>query len=296
MKSDQRALLETLAYFEQFKRALKPGELHQLVWKESFSGEQFKKALNNLVQQNIVYQDVYIGLSDQTVAETKKRQKLLEERRHKALRMAEVIYRAPGVASVILMNSTAMQTLTEASDIDFLIITEPNALYIARTFVIAQLEWLGLMKSAKQQAGKACLGYWLSSDDLNVRLYQHEMRTASYWVATMVPLAGIAGYQQLIKANNWAGNFLPNWTPHEVAHLRERESRIWNLEFSKKITKLANRVLFPVHRFKVLRDPELGRSDELVCTPNRLKLHSIDNRPQYLERMQSILDIVLAKR
>ncbi len=289
MNPTENAVLQTLAYFEQFERALTIEELHQFLWDKAVFQSGVQTIVSDLRKQKLVVMDDYIGLSKSSVASTKERQELLMVRRAKALRIASTLQQLPGVHSVILINSSALQTLTRESDIDFLLITESDSLYISCTLAIPHLELRRLMKSSHRQAGKACLGYWVTEHDLELHQYQTEMHSAAYWLASMVPLSGYAGYTRLIAENSWVHQYLPNWTMHEVAHLPELPPYTWSG------APLINRLLWPLHRAKVMADPTFRNSSEMVCTLDRLKLHSIDQRPEYGQKMQSILDILLQK-
>lgn len=283
-----RAILTTLAYFEQFKRALTKTELVQLIWDIRVFTEVVENNLYDLIKQGILRRDgSYYGLSSYTLKTTVSRQKLLTIRRDRALRIASILSKIRGIESVILMNSLAMQTVYEDSDIDLLIITDPKTLYLSRTIGLFNLKARRLAKSKSNIAGRACLGYWLSDSDLVVLQYQTEMHTAAYWVATMVPLFGLDGYQNFIKSNDWVYQYLPNWIPHQTAHLSGS-----NQTNASGIFNVLNKALFPIHRARILADPEFADSPEKVVAIDRLKLHSVDYRPSYAQKMQSILDIL----
>ncbi|GEM_PF-5953079 len=285
----ERSILETLAYFAQFERALSGYDLHQYLWDKPVFRSAVDQATNSLIKRNVIVQQQGLyALSAHSLKVTLGRQRLLEERRDLALYMAEVLQRIPGIRSVILQNSTAMQTLKPQSDIDLLVITDSKTLYSTRAAAIINLEIRGLNKRKGNQAGKACLGYWLT-DHLDLQKYQTEQHTAAYWLATMVPLVGLPGYQKLIDANRWVKDSLPNWMPHTVAHLPERPVS------SSRIFTSVEPLLYRLSKAKVLRDPEFKHSHEMVCTPTMLKLHSIDKRPSYGHKMQSILDILYSK-
>lgn len=283
-----RAILTTVAYFDQFGRALTKSELHSLMWDLGAFPEAVDHTVRDLIKHNILQQDrQYFGLSSHTLLVTLKRQGLIADWRDRALRIASILSKIRGIKSIILMNSLAMQTCYEDSDIDLLIITDPKSLYLSRTVGLLNLKVRGLAKSKSNIAGRACLGYWLPYNDLAVLQYQTETHTAAYWVATMVPLFGLDGYQNFIKSNGWVYQYLPNWIPHQTAHLSGN-----NQANAGAISNFFNHILFPFHRARILADPEFADSPEKVVAIDRLKLHSKDLRPGYAKKMQSILDIL----
>lgn len=288
----EKSILHTLAYFEQFARALTAYEIHQLLWNLSVFDSAVPSGLRKLeIQNRIISRGDLWGLSDSSIESTLRRQELVQHRRAQTLLIVQIIQKISGIRSVILMNSTAMQTCAKGSDIDLLIIARPGSLYSSRAVALAHLKWRGLAKKRGDEAGKACLGYWLSSDNLAVQKYQTEVHTAAYWIATMVPLYGIKEYRAFIEANAWVQSYLPNWKPHELAHLPEHSTEV----HGNRNVALLEQVIFRLSRTKILRDPEFRHANELVCTPSMLKLHSLDKRPSYGKKMQSILDICLSK-
>jgi len=294
MTPTENAVFSTLAYFEQFRRALMLPELHQLLWQSNV----YQTAVEDVLKRyngSVIYSQTignieYYALSSATLNATKKRQQTVREIRGRSLKIAMVIAKVKGVRSVIVMNSLAMQTLNAQSDIDFLIITNSGSLYATRTFVLANLETRGLKKNKREQAGRACLGYWLSEDNLSVKKYQTEPRTAAYWIASMVPLYGIEGYKQFIKANKWVFADLPNWREHEVAHIENYQLPITNYQL-----KWMENLLFRISKWRVMLNAEFRSSNELVCTPSTLKLHSIDKRPSYGKNTENIMQAVREK-
>jgi hypothetical protein len=289
-----QAIIKTLAYFEQFGRALNASELHSLLWRQKCTITQLTDSLSSDKKYlfrdraiNIYESERVYGLSEESLTKTIQRQKLLGQRRKEALKIAEIIVSTSGVISVIAMNSLVMQTITKESDLDFLIIVKKGLLYKTRLNILFYLKKAGLAKSKYNQEGKACLGYWLSEDNLDVKKYQTDKFTAAYWMATMVPLFGIEGYKKFIKANLWVYGYLPNWKEHAVGHIEEMqnaECRIGStgsLQVQNYGNSIIEKVAYWVSKVKIMMDPEFRNSKELVVSKDTLKLHSVDKRPGY---------------
>lgn len=294
------AVLSTLAYFAQFRRALTLSELHQYLWQKDIFHDAILDVVRRMPETIFVgnlHNEPLYGISKDSIEVTKTRQGLLAERREIALKIGRVLQKVPGIKAGIVMNGLAMQTIRASSDLDVLVIVEPGHLYSARSIAMLHLDWRGLSKSKRESSGRACLGYWLDSDHLSVKKYQTEPRTAAYWIATMVPLFGLEYYQKFINKNSWVKNDLPNWEPHEMAHLDEienRESRIHNFGRFYRYKTMED-WLHKASRWRVMTDAAFRESKETVCEPHTLKLHTIDKRPEYGRKMQSILDILSHK-
>ncbi|MFA6082378.1 MAG: nucleotidyltransferase domain-containing protein [Patescibacteria group bacterium] len=293
MNKEELSVLEVVAYFGQWQRALTFIEIKNFLYQQPLSDEQLANTVNNLCNKHKLVVDCgYIALSQSSITATINRQTTLTILRQRALRIASIISSTPYIQSVILMNSVAMQTNRKESDIDFLVITAPGHLYFARALALIKLKILGLHKNHHLQAGRACLGYWLTEDNLDVRKYRCDDRTNAMWIATMVPLFGVQTYNQFIKVNDYIFDLLPNWKKHQVAHLAGDKEQ--GLDVGKY--GVLEKIIFHLSQRKIMRDSEFANSKLLVCAPNILKMHSVDHRPNYIRKMQSILDILSPKR
>ena len=87
---------------------------------------------------------------------------------------------APFVKGVILTGSMTTGSSKKGSDIDLLIITTPKRLYTARLFVTFLTLLTGKKRSVfdKNPAGKFCLNYYLSEDNLDI--LPHDQRCANF--------------------------------------------------------------------------------------------------------------------
>lgn len=287
MDNIDASVLHTLAYFEQFNRALTLDDIYVYLWGARANRDTIKDGIYK--SKYIFKKNNYFALSQDSIELTLKRQELIIERRKSALQIADLIRQYPGVASILLMNSLAMQTVKKTSDLDFLIICKKNSLYSTRLAILAELKRKGLAKSKGAQAGLACLGYWLTEDKLDVWKYQTDELTAAYWIATMVPLYGINGYRKFIEANKWIYRLLPNWRRHEVAHIPSKNNDSYHTG------NIIEYIAYYFSRTKILLDPEFRKSKELVCTKSILKLHSLDKRPEYGKKTQNIIDNIKVK-
>lgn len=148
-------------------------------------------------------------------------QKLVQIRRRRAAASARlweraryygaVISQLPFVRMVAVTGALAVNNSEADDDIDFLVVTEPGRLWLARAFTIL------VVKMAARRGDLICPNYFLS--DQALALPERDLFTA-HELAQMVPLSGFDVYRQMMAQNSWAREIMPNM---KAIELRESE-------------------------------------------------------------------------
>jgi predicted nucleotidyltransferase len=116
---------------------------------------------------------------------------------------------APFVRAVILTGSMTIGSTNESSDIDLLIVTKERRLYLARFFVTLLTTLTGLRRTPKTKnpAGKFCLNYYLTADNLDIR--PHTARCARFHrhIIRVWDKDGIC--ERIYRQNQWLRSFEP---------------------------------------------------------------------------------------
>jgi anaerobic magnesium-protoporphyrin IX monomethyl ester cyclase len=107
----------------------------------------------------------------------------------------------PFVQMVAVTGSLSVNNPDERGDIDYLIVTEPDRLWLVRLLVI------GLVKLAQHQGVVLCPNYLVTTNALTFAT--QNIFTARELVQ-MIPLAGFETYQTLRDLNPWTADFMPN--------------------------------------------------------------------------------------
>ncbi len=138
------------------------------------------------------------GLCTRRVAGNRQADVLL----HKAKRIGRFLNRFPFVRAVGISGSLSKGYADKNADIDFFIITAPNRLWIARTF-------MHLFKKLTFLAGKQhyyCMNYYI--DETALSLEEQNIFTAIE-IKTLLPVSGASVMNLFFRQNTWANNFLP---------------------------------------------------------------------------------------
>lgn len=119
----------------------------------------------------------------------------------KGQRYGRAIASLPFVRLVAVTGTLAVNNIEPGQDIDYLIVTAPHRVWLARLFVLA-LVHLGRLEKLT-----ICPNFVFSSDAL---AQFSPSFFAAHELAQMIPLYGQETYQALLHANPWARRYLPN--------------------------------------------------------------------------------------
>jgi hypothetical protein len=203
--SIKKDILATIAYFNMFEYPLKKNEIFLFLGHcDDFS--EFERALNFLTNDSVIFKiGEYYSLHN-NLALAMKRQKGYEKALHmlkKAEKSARLISAFPYIRGVAISGSLSKYFADDETDVDFFIITAPNRLWIARTFLhlFKKLTYLLNMQDL------FCMNYFI--DESEPVILEKNIFTATE-VATILPVRGVEAFELFFKANSWTKNFLPN--------------------------------------------------------------------------------------
>jgi hypothetical protein len=127
----------------------------------------------------------------------------------------------PSIKLIGITGALAMNNTNREDDIDLLIITSQNRLWLTRFFTVLLTELLGVRRrpSVKQVRNKICLNLFLDENNLAIPVRERNLFLA-HEVCQMKPIWDKDNtYQRFIIANLWTKKYLPNWTPEIVSNL-----------------------------------------------------------------------------
>jgi hypothetical protein len=152
------------------------------------------------------------------------REALVQQRRARAVtsdrlwvrarRFGRVLSALPFVRFVGITGALAMDNCAAGDDIDVMIVTAPDRVWLTRALSIA------LVRVGKVFGDTLCPNYLISENALAL---EHQSLFVAHEFMQMVPVYGGDVYARLLCANTWAPAYLPNATG---AHHRELELRL----------------------------------------------------------------------
>ncbi len=205
----------------------------------------------------------------------------------KAKRYVPFARHLPGVRAVFVCNSVAFGTADRGSDIDLLIITDADRLWVARVFCTLFFQILGLRRHGDRIAGRFCLSFFTTEDALafeSIALRPHDPYLA-YWTAALIPIFGTAVCKKLVEQNQ---DFVMRQTgarmrfDHMDAAVRPGDSMLRNgLEFvfGKHWNRFLKAMFFPRTKRKAA---QLTDARGTIISDKMLKFHNHDRRHEFL--------------
>ncbi|MCW5848733.1 MAG: glycosyltransferase family 4 protein [Anaerolineae bacterium] len=205
------ALLKTLLYADIFEFPLTRDELvHYLIGDQADpAAVQAALATDPALTEHITRLDGFYCLRgrEATVARRLARNTSAEATWHAAHHWGRVLAHLPFVRGVMVTGALAAGNAPPDDDIDYLIVTQPGRLWLARALCTTVVRLAALVGQ------RLCPNYLLAETALH--LDEHNVFTARE-LAQTVPLYGSDVYRRWQAANAWAVDYLPHaWQVHQ---------------------------------------------------------------------------------
>jgi glycosyltransferase involved in cell wall biosynthesis len=217
----ERAIMHTLAYSDLFDFPLTAGEVHRYLIGVRATAEEVNEVLasGRLVPGRLTrIGDLFLLPGREGLAEVRRARAAVTQRlMPRAVRYGRMIAGLPFVRMVAITGSLAARNADSDSDVDYLVVTAPERLWLCRAMVIL------LVRLARRRNIVLCPNYLLSESALE--LGQEDLYTA-WELAQMVPVAGIDVYRRLRRRNAWTNRFLPNARDLEAAGRTGADDRV----------------------------------------------------------------------
>ena len=202
----ERSILKVITYFDLFNYPVSKEEIAFFL-DHPASSTDISFIIDQLVDKQYLFNfDEFYTLQDNPALLERRvkgnlRAKFLLE---KADKISRFLYRFPFVRGIGISGSLSKKFADEKADIDFFIITSPNRLWIARTF-------MHLFKKLTFLVGRQhyfCMNYYV--DEQALRIEEQNIFTATELI-TLMPVCGNGVMDNFFRANDWAINYFPNY-------------------------------------------------------------------------------------
>ena len=199
------AVLKTLHYADIFDYPLKFEEIHKYLV-EPQTVDVLKETLSGMI---VV--DGYYCLPGQEgiIKLRKKREKWSGPKLRKAKRIAGVLKFIPWIKLIGVTGALAVENSEEGDDIDLMIVTASQRLWLTRGLVVIFLLLTRQYRRPGKIKDKICPNLMLSEEALEFP--DHDLFTA-HEIVQMKPIYDrLNTYQKFLQVNGWIKDFLPNW-------------------------------------------------------------------------------------
>jgi hypothetical protein len=223
LSSSEQVVLTTLAYCDQFDFPLTVNEVTlRTPFRKWRAPADVKKVLDDLTQKKLIQKSDGEGKSKesffclynrtQVFEQRKKRQRIAQEKWQEVVNFIDTVHAIPWIKAIFVTGSFAMKNSEVDDDVDFLLVTAPETLWLTRICVTFLAFLKGRRRSWQGEEKRSwCLNLWLDDEHLAMVSSQRNLYTA-YEVAQAYPVFNRHHTVDLFyEQNTWIKDFLPNW-------------------------------------------------------------------------------------
>jgi hypothetical protein len=287
-------VVRVLAYYDLFEYPVRSDEIGLYLPVPGISSYELEGSLAELVADGKIRKSrgfYYLPHRDGAVVD---RRIAMEEQGHRMWRIARVMASlmrfTPFVRGVLVSGQLCRYIADEQSDIDYFIVTEPRRLWIVRTLFVLFRRTL-LFNSRKY----FCTNYYVTSDNLVIR---ERNPYVACEVASLKPIYNHDMFERFIVANDWVGEFYPNFSIDRVeirrgveggARLRSMLERLMPAGLGDRLDR---RLMETTRKFWQRKFPGLDArayESSLRTRRDESRAHPNDQAPRVLERYNEAL-------
>ena len=285
----ERAILETLAYSDVFNYPLTLDELHRYLTYPA-TKDELLNCLTSLPSISSV--SGFYFLPHRTAIVDIRRQREIASRSafRRAVFYGRILGSLPFVRMVAMTGSLAVLNLSKDADMDYMLVTAPRRLWLARAFTVTFGRFMRLF------GDKICINVLVSESALEWD--SHDLYAARE-MCQMIPITGMDVYLCLRKANAWVESHLPNAksAPISQAVARDAISRyslqqLFELPFCGKLGDLLETWTMNFQIKKITRTYGAGTEAKFstdLCQANFHNHHTMTDQ-SFRERLALLAD------
>lgn len=207
-----KSILRTLLYYDIFSHPLTEEEVYFFLQENTVSKKEIMEVIQTLtrldeIEFGLKEGYVFIKPAEKNIA-VRKDKEIYSRKMWRFARIAtQIIKRCPFVRCVMVTGSLSKNSSYKDSDLDFMVITERNRLWIARTLLML-FKKIFLFNSYKF----FCINFFITEDHLEIEDKNIFTATEIIHIKTTYnePLM-----MKFLKANSWVTDFFPNYHCNE---------------------------------------------------------------------------------
>jgi len=279
MNALEESILKTLCYRDLFDYPLTGGEIAEFLIEGDAHPSQVERVLAQLEAEGKIGQSqgFYYLSGREKIAAVRRQRELISERKYaRALKLAQILRRFPWIRAVFITGALAAGNAEKEADLDFLVITRRNRVWLTRLGAYLLFSVLGWKRPREvvEAPDQVCLNMFLAEDELAVPDEEQNLFTA-HEVALSRPLwAKDFLHQRFLGENPWVKNFLPNVELPEVKIPALKPSSRQVAVIQGVVKPIFNLADWVSHRLQLLY--MRGRRTREVVERNRILFHPID--------------------
>lgn len=290
-----QAILSTLTYFDIFEIPVTKTEIiENLLFLKSNENE----IDNELI--NIKNEDGYYSLNLKK-SDYEEKFERSKEYWKKVEKFRFLFSLCPFIKLVCVCNSLCINDTNEDSDIDLLIVTEKDKIFLARLFVTILTSLFRIRRHGQKIKMRFCLSFFVSESNMDfskIALKPYDIYLA-YWIKTLQPICGdYKVYEKLISENeSFMNDYFTNQTILKKDHFKERN---YVENFIKKLTETIFSAKFINSKCKAIqlnralnKMHALSNQSGTIINDQMLKFHDNDMREKIRSKWEEKLSLIV---
>lgn len=208
MEELKKNIIKTLLYYDIFSHPLKPEEIYSFLPRNSITKSDVKNFLEIAAKQGSVpfaEKDgyYYIKPAEENISKRIIKENYSLKMWKRAALVTHIIKRFPFVRAVFVTGSLSKNSSDPASDLDFMLVTKKNRLWISRTLLML-FKKIFFLNSYKF----FCINYYVTEDNLVIS--ERNIFTATE-IATIKATFNTELLNEFIRQNEWVKEYFPNY-------------------------------------------------------------------------------------
>ena len=196
-----QAILHTITYSDIFDYPLTAREIHRYLTGVKASLEEVVRAVG---EEGVVTRtgDYFTLPGREEIVNIRMlREAHSRELMSRAIQYGRMLGTLPYVRMVALTGSLAVMNISENHDFDYMLVTQPGRLWMARAFAVT------FGRIMRPVGHRICVNLLLSENVLD--WHQHDLYSARE-ICQMIPIVGMDVYRRFRSSNPWTESIFPN--------------------------------------------------------------------------------------
>lgn len=245
----QRRILKTLTYSDIFDYPLTAHEVTDYLISNTEVGvDAIRKILKISTDNERIYTDgeFYFLREREGIVKTRKERKVwAKEKLEIAQKTVGKLKTIPSIKMIGVTGALAMDNCKEEDDVDLLIVTSANSLWLTRFLIILFCPVLGIKRrkrGEKETKDKICFNLFLEENHLKI---EFENLFLAHEICQVKPIYDKDGiYEKFVRENRWVSSFLPNVFDSAKCKVQSAKSQFKVQSLFSPVFKILNKVAY----------------------------------------------------